>query len=390
MTEKKRICILSFSTIAWDSRVLREVETARRLYAVDVIAYGEWLPPEGVRYYRQNKTKRSLLRSIAYVLFLLAGRVFKSAYEHAFWMHGEYSSAREILLREKYHLIHANDWNSLPVSVAVASVTNIRILFDAHEYSLTEEADNLLWKFLMVPYREYLYQKYQIPSGAMITVAEGIKDLYQERFGWNMDIILNAPAYMKNEYRPASPQKIRMVHHGAAQENRRLEDFISLVSMLDERYELCFYLLPSQPKYLDNLVELAKKIAPDRVTFLNPVPPKDLVRQLSEFDLGIPLLSAVQSTYVNALPNKFFDFIMSGLAIAVSPLPMMQKIVVEHNIGVVSEDQTPQSMARVLNALSTDEINHYKLNSLKLAKSLNAETEGGKLLNIYQRILESR
>lgn len=154
MTEKKRICVLSFSTIAWDSRVLREVETARKLYAVDVIAYGEWLPPEGVRYYRLDKTKRSVLQSIAYVLFLLAGRVFRSAYERAFWMYPEYSSAREILLREKYQLVHANDWNSLPVTVSVAGAANIRILFDAHEYSLTEEADNLLWKFLMVPYRE--------------------------------------------------------------------------------------------------------------------------------------------------------------------------------------------------------------------------------------------
>ena len=98
-------------------------------------------------------------------------------------------------------------------------------------------------------------------------------------------------------------------------------------------------------------------------------------------------MSVTQSTYFNALPNKFFDFIMAGLAIAVSPLPMMQKIVVEHNIGVVVEDQTPQSMARVLNALAADDINKYKLNSLKLAKSMNAETESEKLLSHYQRII---
>jgi hypothetical protein len=78
---------------------------------------------------------------------------------------------------------------------------------------------------------------------------------------------------------------------------------------------------------------------------------------------------------------------MSGLAIAVSPLPMMQKIVEENNIGVVAGDQTPQSMARVLNALSTDDINRYKLNSLKLSKFMNAETETEKLLSLYQRII---
>ena len=277
MTDKKRICILSFSTIAWDRRVLREVEMARKFYAVDVIAFGEWLPPGDVRYFRVDKTKRNILQTIEYVLSLFTGRLFRSAYEHAFWMHREYRSAQEILLREKYHLIHANDWNSLPVSVAVARAIGTRILFDAHEYSLTEEADNLLWKFLMVPYREYLFQTYQTPVGAMITVADGIKDLYQKQFGWKMDIILNAPPYARCEYRPASPEKIRIVHHGAAQENRRLEDFISLIAMLDGRYELSFYLLPSQPKYLDDLIKLAKKKPQIGPTFLIPCHHKALL-----------------------------------------------------------------------------------------------------------------
>ena len=390
MMKKKRICILSFSTIAWDSRVLREVEAARKMYTVDVVAFGEWTPPEGVRYFRVVKSKRNILRSVKYVLALFAGRWFQLAYEYAFWMHREYTSARDILLQEKYDLIHANDWNSLPVAVNASCTTGAHIVFDAHEDSLTEEADNSIWKFLMVPYREYLFRKYQAPVDLMITVADGIKDLYYKRFGWEMNVILNAPLYIECEYRPLSAQKIRIVHHGGAQKNRHLEDFIQLIALLDIRYELYFYLLPSQPKYLVKLKRLAKKVAPSRVFFRDPLHPQNLVRQLSEFDIGIPLLAATQATYVNALPNKFFDFIMSGLAIAVSPLPMMQKIVFEHNVGVVSSDQTAHSMARILNALSTDEINRYKRNSLMLAKSLNAEIEGGKLLNIYQRIIETR
>ena len=78
---------------------------------------------------------------------------------------------------------------------------------------------------------------------------------------------------------------------------------------------------------------------------------------------------------------------MSGLAIAISPLPMMQKIVLEHQIGIVSKDQSYQSMASILNVLSADEINKYKLNSLELAKSINAEKEGEKLLSIYRKII---
>ena len=372
--------------IAWDRRVLRQVELARRLYSVDVIAFGEWHPPEGVRYFRVDKTQRNTLKKAEYILSLFVGRKFHSAYEHAFWMHREYVSALEILVREKYQLIQANDWNSLPVAVKAARAVGTPVLFDAHEYSLTEDADNPLWRFLIVPYREYLYQFYQ-PVSAMITVADGIRDLYTERFNWEMDIILNAPPYTRSAYHPTSPQQVRIVHHGGALKTRRLEDFVYLTSMLDNRYELYFYLLPSQPAYLNSIIELSKRIAPNRVHFLDPLPPQSLIEELSRFDIGIPLLSVNQSTYFNALPNKFFDFIMSGLAIAVSPLPMMKKIVFENEVGIVSKDQSYQSMARVLNTLSADEINRYKLNSLELAKRMNAETENEKLLNIYEKII---
>ncbi len=388
MLEKKRICILSFSTIAWDSRVLRQVDASRKIHSVDVIAFGEWNPPDGVRYFRLNKTKRSKFQTVEYVLSLLSGRVLRSTYERAFWMHPEYQEARDILLRENYDLIHANDWNSLPVSVTAARQLGTPVLFDAHEYSLTEEADNPLWKFLIPPYREYLYETYQ-PVNARITVADGIRDLYRDRFNWHMDVILNAPPYVKVPYHATSSARIKLVHHGAAVSNRFLEDFIHLLAMLDKRYELYFYLLPTQPAYLKQLSELAGKVAPGRVFFCEPIPPRDLVHQLSNYDIGIPLLAVQQSTYFNALPNKFFDFIMSGLAIAVSPLPMMQRIVAEHKIGIVSADQTYQSMAKSLNALSADEINSYKLNSLELAKSMNAETEHQKLLGIYQKILSN-
>ncbi len=111
------------------------------------------------------------------------------------------------------------------------------------------------------------------------------------------------------------------------------------------------------------------------------------LRDLTEFDIGIPLLAATQTTYFNSLPNKFFDFIMAGLAVAVSPLPMMEEIVRHHNIGILSADQTPESMASALSRVQPEMINTYKKNALQLARTLNAEAEMEKLKQIYDRLL---
>ena len=79
--------------------------------------------------------------------------------------------------------------------------------------------------------------------------------------------------------------------------------------------------------------------------------------------------------------------ILAGLGIAVSPLPDMQKFVVERQTGIVSSNQTWQSMANALNALSPDAIDHFKRNSLELARTLNAEVEMQKLMQIYEKLL---
>jgi hypothetical protein len=318
---------------------------------------------------------------------LLAGRLNPALYERAFWLKKEFSYARDLLIEGKYNLIHANDWNALPVAVSAARITGSQVAFDAHEYSFTEEGDSWLWKFLIVPYRTYLFEKYQSMVGAKITVSEGIYDLYRRDYGWQMDVILNAPAYQKSEFHPVHAERIKLVHHGAAVRSRYLEDFIHLMSLLDGRYELNFYLLPTQPKYLAQLKRLAAQSGMERIKFFEPVRPECLVDELTKFDIGIPLLSATQSTYYNALPNKFFDFIMAGLAIAVSPLPMMAEIVRDHHIGFVASDQTPESMARALNGLLPETINQYKHDSLQLAQSLNAEVEMTKLKKIYDQLL---
>lgn len=387
---KNKICILVFSNIAWDSRVLRQVAATQNEYSVDVIAFGDWSPPSGVRYFQLQKTTRNLWMQAKYLLALLLGRIYLPSYEYAYWMHNEYGAAKNILIRGNYDLIHANDWNSLPVSVYTSKKNGSKVLFDAHEYSFTEEAGNLLWRFLIIPYRDYLYRVYGEMVDAKVTVAAGIEKLYQKHFGWDMNIILNAPYYKAVKYSAALNDKLKIVHHGAALENRRLEDFISLVSLLDKRFELYFYLLPSQIKYYKYLQNIAQKTVPGRIHFMEPLLPQDLVAGLAGFDVGIPLISATQSTYYNALPNKFFDYIMSGLAVIVTPLPMMSRIVEEYKIGEVSLDQTPSGVAEILNALTVEEINAFKMNSLKLARNLNADVEMKKLKGIYNFLLNEK
>ena len=83
---KPRLCILSFSNLAYDRRVLREIEAARGSFDVDVIAFGDWTPPDGVRYFPLKREKSKLpLHNLYYLL----GWLLPPAYDRLFWSYGE-------------------------------------------------------------------------------------------------------------------------------------------------------------------------------------------------------------------------------------------------------------------------------------------------------------
>ena len=381
----KRVCILSFSNLTYDRRVLRQIEAARQEFEVDVIAYGEWTPPEGVRFF---SVKRSDVSPLVKYPLLLGGKFFPGLMDTYFWQKPAYREALAILKRERYDLIHANDWDALPVAGKAVAETGAKMLFDAHEYSLAQNAERPWWRFWIMPFRDVIFHQYGPRASAMTTVSPGLQDLYREHFGWEMTLIRNVPDYTPVAFRPTDPQDIKLVHLGGAMPARALKDFIQMVPLLDSRFTLHLILLPVFPQYLAELKILAEQTAPGRIIFHEPQLPAKLFNYLTQFDVGIPLIRALHDNYQNMLPNKFFDFVMAGLGIVVAPLPMMTPYLEQYGNGIAAAEQDYHAVADVLNALTAGQVDAFKHASLKMAKEVNAGVEMARLMEMYHKILD--
>jgi len=384
----QKICILSFSEIKRDSRVLREIQSCQDQYHTYVIGYGDWQPPENVEYCQLSKNKRNFHFLARYFFWLILGRIFPPLYMRAFWLKREYRRAVQLMDEREFDLVHANDWDALPAAVEANSSGKMRILFDAHEFSPEQEAERLLWRIFIKPFKAFLLHKYLPQAAEMITVSPGIRDLYQQEFQSNPGIILNAPNYQKTTHHKADPEKIQIVHHGYAIRGRHLEEMIRLMGLTDERYDLNFIFVEKDLGYIAELKQLAQTIAPQRINFWKALEPEHVTAFIQRFDLGFPFLKAPNKNIQNALPNKFFDFIMAGLGIIVPGLPAMGEIVSQNKNGVVMDTQSIHEIAGELNSLTIAEINQFKRNSLRLAKEFNAEKEMRKLQRIYRELLE--
>jgi glycosyltransferase involved in cell wall biosynthesis len=379
---------LSFSNIAWDARVLRQVEFAIQRYKVDVIGYGAWESMEGVTYYPVYAPKSSAWKeAIVRTFYMIAGRFFSRFWDEYFWKRSEYIEAKQMLIDGKYDLIHANDWTALPVAVIAAADSGTKVLYDAHEYTPGQFSQYFSGRYLKSPYYVYLLKKYSGAVDKFITVSDGIANLYKENLGWNVSVVRNAPAYKPYYASPVDEGHLKIVHHGAATSGRNLEDLIYLVPFLDKRFTLTFILMPTDVHYLQKLKKLAERIDEKRIIFLDPVPPAQITQALTAYDIGIPVLPPVNLNHLYALPNKFFDYIMAGIGVAVLALPEMKKIIDANKIGVASSDFSWKNLAASLNFLSVDAIVEFKANALALAKQFNAEVEMGNLMVFYDKLL---
>jgi len=385
---KKSICIISFSNIGKDIRVQREIGMARMHFRVTVLGYGAWEPCDKVRYIQIQKTPRTKKYLLLYACKLILGRIFPKFYDAAYWCKKEYKVALALLKEGDFDLVHANDWDSLPLAVEAAQNANFRLLFDAHEFSPEQEADTLFGKIFIKPYRNYLFNQYLKRADKVITVSVGIQELYFQHFGIKSDLIINASFYKQFYFSLTDEKKISIIHHGNAVRSRCIEEMIRMISFTDERFTLYLMLVERHDKkYVRFLKRFAQKRAPGRVVFIPSVDEVKVLDAINAFDIGLPFLKASQKNIFNALPNKFFQYIMAGLAIIVPPLPAMAELINREEIGCVAQSEEPKIVANMLNKLESERIDAYKRNSLGLAKRMNAEIEMDKLLTMYKELL---
>ena len=391
MNSKPSLAILAFSPIRRDARVLRQIIYLASRFSVVVLGYGEVdsLPP-GVAYYAiQEPSGIGLERKLRTSLYLPLGRLFPAwAYEAWYWQRSDRQAMFERLNELSPHLIHANDWDTLPIAIKIAQKTGARVLLDLHEYSPRQFENRIYRRTIFNPMIDYFLKRYGSMADVVITVNQVIAERYAREYQFHPSIVMNAPSLDTTpSFNITDAQHIRLIHHGAASRDRKLEMMIHTLAQTDSRYSLTFMLVGEDQAYIKALKLLSEEIAPGRVVFQPPVPPTQIVSHIKQFDLGFFLLPPTSFSYYAALPNKFFDFVMAGLAVCIGPSLEMARLVDQYKFGAVAASFEPGDAAQLLNSLTAKDIDQMKHNALEARKVLNAEVEMSKLVDLYASLV---
>lgn len=287
---------------------------------------------------------------------------------------------RERLWKANYDLIVVEDIQLL--SFAFRIKRDGKILFDAREYYPRQNEESIIFNFFERHERIKLCKKYLHLCDYTVTVSPGLAEAYLREFEVRFEVFRSLPDYRNIPVKTGEEKKIRMVHHGAANRNRNLDNMIKIVQQLDDRFTLDFYLTGSKG-YINKLKKSARGC--QRISFKVPVCFEQIIPMLSEYDIGIFYVEPTTFNLKHCLPNKLFEFIQARIAVAIGPSSDMANIIRKYNCGFISDEFSIDSMVKMLRLLDKDIVYKAKMNANLAAHELCFETEQRilvKLLNL--------
>ncbi|QKJ21228.1 glycosyltransferase family 1 protein [Microbacterium hominis] len=354
--------ILSFSPIASDARVLKQVALLRDEYEVTTCGYGP--APDGVAAHVRVPDEHPIWRYPRLDVVL-------RRYRRAYWSNAAVAAARDGLAARTFDIVLADDVDAVPLALSLDPARGVHA--DLHEYSPRQHEEMLRFRLFVKPFIEWMCRTHVARAASWSTVSRGLAREYERVFGFAPAVVTNAAPYRELAPTPAHTPT-RYVHSGAALRNRHLETIVEGVASSAGGATLDLYLTPNDAAYLAELKERAAASA-GRVTVHDPVPYAELAETLSAYDAGIHILPPVNFNNRWALPNKIFDYVQARLGVIVGPSPEMAEYVTGFGVGAVTADFTAGALTATIDGIDAAAVDGFKAASHAHARELSSESQ---------------
>lgn len=306
----------------------------------------------------------------------------------------------DMFLKVKYikaDIYHATDLVTLLSGFLLKKFNGGILVYDTHELWIDslEDYGTIIRKLLGI-YERFLIHRVD----AVITVNESIADELSRRYGISRPIVvLNCPVYESPRDIIRDTDEVKVLYQGVYIRDRGIEELLRSVKYLDTKCKL--YLrgydgyVPrgvdgEYMKFIKNIV--IEEGVQERVVFLDPVDMIDMVRLSNGFDIGVTPYKPTNMNQLYASPNKTFEYMMAGLAVAVSNIPEQRRFVVDNWVGITFDPENPLDVASAINKIASDRdmMIIMKENALNCAKTkYNWNVQGEKIVETYKKLCDA-
>ncbi len=281
----------------------------------------------------------------------------------------------------RFDVVLANEVETLPAGWWTARRSHARLVYDAHEIYASSEPDQpRLHRALLAWVERTLARR----ADAVSTVSDPIADELRLQLGLRERpiTILNVPASVDLPSPEAHDGPLRVVYQGAMGPGRPLSDLLDAAGAADG-VRVTIRVANAD---LDAVrADVANRGLGDVVEVVEPVEPTELVDALAGEDVGVIINRPSSRNDELVFPNKLFEYMMAGLAIAAPRLPGLAPLIDGEGVGVTFEPGDPLALGARLTELATDRERllamRHRARELAVER-FNAETEAVRLVRV--------
>ena len=322
------------------------------------------------------------IRRLRISSYFLPGNHFFSAVKYIEWC----LRAFWIVGRSRVELIHAHSLKSLPAAVVLKFLTGAGLIYDAHE--LETECNGLTGAMQWIT-RLIELLLIGFADGTMV-VSDTIAEHYRARYqGINPVVVRNIPKFSHESIVPVSLRKklglkdkdFLFLYLGGLVRGRGVEALLDAFSKLSSNHHLVFI----GGGVLEETV-LTSVSSSARIHWVPPVASSEVLAYAKGADVGLCFIEDICLSYRYSLPNKFFEYLLAGLPVAVYDLPEQKKIVEKYDCGWILPKNV-SALSMFFEGLTKEEIRAKKTGVAKASTNLDWSNEERMYLSLCRSVL---
>lgn len=377
MSVQKKVVSIVLNDFTHDSRVLKECGSLIgagyqvRVAAMHTIGLAEKENKDGLEVRRYQISAQKLSKGL-----------FFSGIKYLQLLWKIYRDNRDA------DIYHCNDIEALPIGVIAKWMgKGKKVVYDAHEFESEKAGIGGVHKKLLLLFERFFIRY----ADRTITVGEQIAKEYQNIFNIEKPaLVMNCPVLhegveteplLRREF-SINADKTILLSQGALSYDRGIKEMLEAFSNLD-RTDLVLIFMG-----YGDMVDLIKSysIKHLNIYYLPSVPPEKVLSYTASADVGLIFTQNICLNNYYSLPNKFFEYIHSGLGIIAWPLFEVEKIINKYDIGIITKDFSTASIESSLEMLNKKDIDRYKKNVTDLKYKYNWQQQEAVLLGVYNNL----
>ena len=293
----------------------------------------------------------------------------------------------------RYSTLHLHSPSVLPVAVSAKFLRSVvgkktHIVYDCHEI---EWAKTGVSSFGLA--RIKLFERLFIKlCDVVITVSDEITDLYKQRYNIeNVETLFNFPnvttrfnveenSSLRSDFH-IQDDAIIFVYVGRLTKTRGIEEWLKVISALDEHHKIHFVIIGYGPLY-DYCEEFALKY--NNIHLRGIMGQHEMMAYIKGADYGINTPSLTSQSRRLALPNKFFEYMSAGLKTIVSDHSFRAEFAKKYDCGIVIDKGDEPSIQKLLTKSILPVTAAARQEMMALSQSFLWSSQEGVLKRIYK------